>query len=101
MEDPGGMAGTVWLGEDLSVYEKLLIVWRWICYTNTGSGLCGCGGGVVEYRCVPFGVVQAVLYWWHCLWTSGGLLVGLQWSVKISWRMSVLEEEDGAVVGVS
>ena len=42
---------------------------------HAGSGLCGCGGGVVEcdrHHCVPFGVD---LYYWHCVWTSGGLPV--------------------------
>ena len=29
-----------------------------------------------------------------------GLLVGFQWSVEISWRMGLLEEQDGAVVGM-
>ena len=29
-----------------------------------------------------------------------GLLVGFRWSVEISWRMGLLEEQDGAVVGV-
>ena len=38
--------GTVWLEERLSVCERWLIVWRWICSTHTTSGLCGCGGGV-------------------------------------------------------
>ena len=47
-EDPGGMAGTVWLEEKLSVCERLLIVWRWTCSIHTGSGLCVCVGGVVE-----------------------------------------------------
>ena len=68
--------------------ERLLIVWRWTCSTHAGSGLCGCGGGVVEchrHPCVPFGgerelrlcsvlisllpfgVDQAVLYYWHGL----------------------------------
>ena len=72
VEDPGG---TVWLEETLSVCERLLIVWKWTCSTHAGSG---CGGGVVECHrrhCVPFGVDQAVLYYWHCLWTSSGLLV--------------------------
>ena len=27
-------------------------------------------------------------------------IVDFQWSVKFSWRMGVLEEQDGAVVGV-
>ena len=29
-----------------------------------------------------------------------GLPVGFRWSVEISWRMGLLEEQDGAVVGV-
>ena len=29
-----------------------------------------------------------------------GLPVGFQWSVKISWQMGLLEEQDGTVVGV-
>ena len=40
VEDPGGMAGTVWLEEMLSVCERL-IVWRWTYSTHAGSGLCG------------------------------------------------------------
>ena len=36
------------------------------------------------------GVDQAVLYYWHCLWTSGGR----------SKFLGLLEEQDGAVVGV-
>ena len=67
------MAGTVWLEERLSVCE---IVRRWTCSTHAGSGLCG------ECHRRPCGVDQAVLYYWHCLWTS------------------VLKEQDGAVVGV-
>ena len=62
----------------------------WACSTHAGSGLCGSGRGVVEchrHPCVPFGVDQAVLYYWHCLWTSGG-------------RWKFLGEQDGAVVGV-
>ena len=38
-EDPGGMAGTVWLKERLSVCERLLNVWRWTCSTHAGSFL--------------------------------------------------------------
>ena len=75
VEDPGGIAGTVWLEERLSV---LLIVWRWTCSTHAGSGWCDCCGGVVKCHrslSVAFGVDQAVLYYWHCLWTSGGLPV--------------------------
>ena len=78
----GGVAGTVWLEERR---ERLLIVWRWTCSTHAGSG-----GGVVGRHCVPFGVDQAVLYYWHCLWTS----------VKISWRMGFIEEQDGAVASL-
>ena len=29
-----------------------------------------------------------------------GLMVGFWWSVKFSWRMGILEQEDGTVVGV-
>ena len=29
-----------------------------------------------------------------------GLSVGFRWSVRISWRIGLLEEQDGAVVGV-
>ena len=45
MEDPCGMA----TGRELSVCERLLIVWKWIYSTHTGSG---CGGVVVECHCV-------------------------------------------------
>ena len=31
-----------------------------------------------QCHCVPFGIDQAVLYYWHC-----GLPVGFRWSVKI------------------
>ena len=34
---------------------------------KAGSGLCHC---VEECHCVCFGVVEAMLYQWHCLWTS-------------------------------
>ena len=67
-----------WLEERLAVCERLLIMWRWISSTHTGSGLCGCGGGMVECHCVMFGVVQVGLY------IVCGLPVGFQWSVKIS-----------------
>ena len=44
-------------GERLSVCERLLIVWRWICSTHTGSGLCGCGGmslmSLCAFWCCP------------------------------------------------
>ena len=48
--------------------------------------------------------------WWNfidvivCLFvltcTIGGLPVGFRWSAKISWRMSLLEEQDGVAVGI-
>ena len=47
--------------------------------------------GVVECRGHHGGVVEAVL---HCF-------VDFRWAVKISWRMGVFEQQDGAVVGVS
>ena len=47
-------------------------------------------------HCVPFGIDQAVLYYWHCLWTSGWLSVVGQNVL----RMGLLEEQNGAVVGV-
>ena len=50
-------------------------------------------GNVVD---VIVGVVQAVLHYWHCLWTSGGLLMVGQNIL----RMGLLEEQDGSVVGV-
>ena len=65
-EDPGGMAGTVLLEKRLLVCERLLIVWRWICSTHIGRGLCSCGGGVVECHRrhgVHFSVDQAMLYY--------------------------------------
>ena len=37
---------------------------------------------------------------WHAIGIVCGLLVGFQWSITISWRMGVLEEQDGVVVGV-
>ena len=61
-------------------FERLSVCER---STNTGSGLCGCNADVL-------------LYYWHCLWTSGGLPVVSQ----IFLEMDVLEKQDGAVVGV-
>ena len=55
----------VWLD-----YQCVKIVWRWTCSTHTGSGLYGCGGGVVDVIDVIVGVD-----YWHCLWTSGALQV--------------------------
>ena len=44
---------------------------------------------------LSFGVDQAILYYWHCLWTSGGLpVVGGNFLEN-----GALEEQDGAVVG--
>ena len=51
-----------------SVYEGLLIVRGGFAAHMQEVG-CVVVGGVVE---CPFGVVQAVLYYWHCLWTSSG-----------------------------
>ena len=62
-----------------------------------GGGLCHCGGGVVERYGVPFVVVEAVCN----IGTVSELLVGFWWSVKISWIMDVLDQDDGAVVGAS
>ena len=55
---------TVWLEERLSVCERLLIVLEVDLLQEVGC--------VVGHHCVRFGVVQAVLYYWH---TSSGLLV--------------------------
>ena len=78
--------GTVWLEGRLSVGERMLIVWRWICSTHTGSGLHGCGGmSLCAFWCCPgYAVLMA-------------LFVDFRWSVKISWRMGFLEEGDGDV----
>ena len=80
VNDPGGMVGTVWL------LLVLLIVW-WTCSTHTGVvvGVC---------HCVPFGC------WSGCA-VLLALFVDFQWSVEISWRMRLLEEQDDAVVGPS
>ena len=87
--DPGGM---VWLEERLSVCKRLLIVWRWICSTHIGSGLCGCGGMSSTSLCA---------FWcWPGCAVLLALFVGFQWLVKISWRMGLLEEQNGTVVGV-
>ena len=51
--------GTVWLEEKLSVCERLLIVWKWTCFTHAGSG------GMSS-----IGVDQVVLYHWHCLFNG-------------------------------
>ena len=49
-----------------------------------------------RHHCVPFAVDQAVLYYWHCLLTSGGLpVVGRNFLEN-----GPLEKQDGAVVGV-
>ena len=60
------------------------VVWRWTCSAHAGSGL---WWGMSSTSL--FGVDQAVLYYRHCLRTSGGLpVVG----------RNLLEEQDGAVV---
>ena len=89
-----------WPGRGLPVQFSQLMRWRtqveWRAQSGWRRGcqcvkgwLCGggfapltqevsCFVGVVECHwchCMPFGVVQAVLYYWHCLWISGGLLV--------------------------
>ena len=66
------MAGKVvnCMGVDLLHPRRKWVVW-------------GCGG---MSSTSLFGVDQAVLYYWHCLWTS--------------WRMGLLEEQGDAVVGV-
>ena len=78
VEDPGG---TVWLGETLSVCERLLILWRWTCSTHARTGLCG---GVVELTrlCYTIGIICGRL-----------LVVGQNFLENV-------EEQDGAVVGV-
>ena len=63
--------------------ERSLMVWRWCCSTTQEVGcVVECHGS----HGVPF---------------SGALFVDFQWSVKFSWRMGVLDQQDGAVVGVS
>ena len=86
----GGMAGTIWLEEKLSVCERLMNVWRWICSTHAGSELCGCGGGnvndvivcllVLFKLCCTIGIVCGLPMvsqnflengrpgWWCCGW---------------------------------
>ena len=61
--------------------------------SSVQSGV-GVAGGEPVSRQEWVVVDQAVLYY-YC-----GLLVGFRWSVKISWRMGFLEEQDGAVVCV-
>ena len=79
--------------EGLTVCEKFLIVWRWICSTQVGCIIVvGCGG--MSWTS-PFVVVKAVSYYIVALWTSGGVLVVGQ------NFMHVLKEQDSAVVGVS
>ena len=55
LEDPGAIEGSVWLEGSLSA---LVIVCRWC---RPGSGSCHCVGGVVEWHCVRFDAVEAVL----------------------------------------
>ena len=72
-----------------SVCVRLLIVCRWNCSTHTESGLCdGCGGMSLTSLCA-FWLLLALFP------------VGFRWSVKLSWRMGLLEEQDSAVVGGS
>ena len=72
-----------WQAESVSVWKVVEVDF------HAGSGLCGCGAGVVEchqHHCASFGADQ--------------VFVDFRWSVEISWRMVLLEEQDGAVVGV-
>ena len=82
--DPGGMVGTVkkdcqcvrvvdCVEVDLLHPHRMLVLW--------------CGGMLLTSLCA---------FW--C--ASGIVLVGFLWSVKISWRKGILEEQDSAVVGV-
>ena len=55
--------------------------------------VCDYGGGVVECHrrhCMPFGVDKAVLYYWHCLWASGGRSKFLEEWASLRNRMVVL-----------
>ena len=97
VEDPGGMAGTVWME------ERLISLWKvvdcvevdllhprrkWVVWLRWGY--------VIDVFVCLF-----VLFRLSC--TSGivcGLLVCFRWSVKIFWIMGVLKEQDGAVVDV-
>ena len=69
------------------------IVWRWICSTHTESGFVVVVG--VWWNIIDVIVCLLVLSRLCC-----GLPVGFGWSVKISCRMGVLEEQHGAVVCV-
>ena len=50
LEEPGAIAGRVRLKFSLSASEGLVIVWKWCCSTNTGSGSCHCVWDVVEWH---------------------------------------------------
>ena len=73
-----------WLGRGLPTQFTQLMRWRtqveWRAQSGWRRG-CHCMKGCWRkcgwwgHRCVPFGVVQAVLYYWPCLWTSTGLSV--------------------------
>ena len=93
------MAVTVWLEEMLSVCERLLSVWRWTYSTHAGSECVVVVG--VWWNVIDVIVCLLVLTRPCCtIDTVCGLLVGFQWLVQISWRMGLLEEQEGAVVGV-
>ena len=72
------------------LHERLL---RWICLIHAASGLCGggvCGGiSLTSLWCCP-----------DCSGIVYGPPVSFRWSVKMSWRMGILEEQDGAAVGL-
>ena len=61
LTSPSVNDGSVRLEESLS---GLVIVCRWF---HPGSKLCHFVGGVVK------GCFDAVLCWWHCLWTSSAV----------------------------
>ena len=74
VNDPGAIAGSVPLEDSLS---GLVIVWKWCCSTQSGSGLCHCvtptslcalccdSGNVCGLLVVSLrmGVLEEVLFW--------------------------------------
>ena len=89
LKDPGGVAGTFWPEQGLSVRERWLTVWRWCCSTH--AEVCCVIVMGVWWNVVEVMVCPSVLSRLCC--NSGivrGLPVGLWWSVKISWGMAIL-----------
>ena len=78
-----------------SMCERWLTVWRW--YSTQEVGCVIVMGSVVEVMVCPLVLSRL------CCNSSivCGFPVGFRWSVKISWRMAILEQQDGAVVGLS